>query len=97
MNLWRSAEDLTRRFRVSPATLHAFAERGNLARIRRENGESVFDEQTVARLFMPRSEDARVTHAFTARLGAAVLGESVLGRHDTAKESAPEPAVTVTV
>ncbi len=96
MNDWHSAEELSRRFRVSPATLHAFAERGNLARIRRESGESVFDEGSVARFF-PRRNGKSATLARPTCLGAAVLGESVLVPHDTSNASAPESAVTVTV
>ena len=76
MPTFRTAEDLTRHYAVSPERLLTYAQRGNLS-MRKLGDELWFDEEAVARLFPKRTGDADATPG--QRLGSGVLGTATLG------------------
>jgi hypothetical protein len=81
MASFRTAKDLEKRYRVSASSLLAYAQRGNLALVRR-GGVLYFDEATVARLFRSRQQQdggGAAPAQSLGVLGACHLGERVAG------------------
>lgn len=78
MASFRTAKDLEKRYRVSASSLLAYAQRGNLALVRR-GGELYFDEAAVARLFRSRQrqDGAGAPEQSLGVLGACHLGGRV--------------------
>jgi hypothetical protein len=79
MAVWKSSSDLQDLYDVSEARLEAFARRGNLPYRREQNGETLYEEGGVARLFRARGGGLTISAEAAANPGFGVLGAMRLG------------------
>ncbi len=86
MASWKTAHEIEASYLVNEGRLVAYGMRGNLSFRRMGDGEMLFDEAAVARLFRPRGEEGSA-----AMQGFGVLGGLTLGR---AAEAVASPLST---
>jgi hypothetical protein len=80
MAVWKTASEIERMYLVGASALEAYGRRGNLAFRRCDNGELLYEEGGVARLFRARGGGMTVSAEAAARPGFGLLGAARLGQ-----------------
>ena len=79
MSHWKTADEISKSYLVNEQTLLAYSRRGNLPQRRTPEGDTLFSEVGVARLFRPRTANSNDAPASVRAPGAHVLGSTLLG------------------